>query len=379
MAKNTQCMIYLRREGFELYIIDTAQVLFFPFSPQAVHSLEILDSKVLSEELTKFLTDNQIPKVEGVILLSEGVIFHKIFPVEKTPENDALVKAFIEEIPVDVHNMVSGDYVLQDGRHVFGVNSCLYANVKEGFEKNASQITAVFPGFLLGIIPQEGAFGQQASLSFDIYPTIADFARKSKVENLLLKEPTPKEVKKVEAKTKTPMNEKQKTIAVGAFVAVAVLILVFVIWNSFRPQPKKKPAATASTPPSTQQVQSATTTAPEAQAAVASSIPSQQQSDSNDTFLPMKKELSVQINNASGVSGQAAKVKDALTALGFSKFQLGNENTATLTETQIIFAPTIPEKVREEVTAAVLKNFTTANATESDKLTDFDIVITTVK
>lgn len=72
-----------------------------------------------------------------------------------------------------------------------------------------------------------------------------------------------------------------------------------------------------------------------------------------------KKEIKIEIQNGSGTPGDAAFVRDKLTALGFAKFEVGNASNQDNKVTQIAFSSTVPGEIKMEIQKELEKNYQT--------------------
>ena len=91
-----------------------------------------------------------------------------------------------------------------------------------------------------------------------------------------------------------------------------------------------------------------------------------------------KKDIKIQILNASGISGQAAKLRNLLKNIGFANIEIGNFNGEDQKDTTIIYSAQVPKVIQNEITKEIgrnLTNVTTSKATDSANL-KFDVLIT---
>lgn len=72
-----------------------------------------------------------------------------------------------------------------------------------------------------------------------------------------------------------------------------------------------------------------------------------------------KSKIKIEIQNGSGAPGDAAFVRDRLTALGFSQFEVGNATSQDNKITQVAFASTVPDGVKTEIKSELEKNYQT--------------------
>ena len=89
-----------------------------------------------------------------------------------------------------------------------------------------------------------------------------------------------------------------------------------------------------------------------------------------------KTKIKIQVQNGTGITGEAAYLQTQLKDLGYTNISVGNSAQQNLTATQVSFASTLPSTVVTEMTAklnSIYQSVTTITSTS----TAFDIVITT--
>lgn len=63
-----------------------------------------------------------------------------------------------------------------------------------------------------------------------------------------------------------------------------------------------------------------------------------------------KTEISFEIQNGTGINGEAAYLRDLLKSLGYSNFKIGNAATTDNVTTSLTFAKSVPQTVQTEIT-----------------------------
>lgn len=79
-----------------------------------------------------------------------------------------------------------------------------------------------------------------------------------------------------------------------------------------------------------------------------------------------KSKVAVEIQNGTGISGEAAYLRDALKALGYSDFKLGNAATSDNVTTTVTYKSTVAQSVQDEVSEklnALYKEVTVKSST----------------
>jgi hypothetical protein len=89
-----------------------------------------------------------------------------------------------------------------------------------------------------------------------------------------------------------------------------------------------------------------------------------------------KSKYKIQIQNGTGITGEAAYLEGILKGLGYTNITVGNAATQSAVDTQVSFSSTVPSNVVTEVTTkleSIYQSVKTVNSTS----TTYDIVIIT--
>lgn len=81
---------------------------------------------------------------------------------------------------------------------------------------------------------------------------------------------------------------------------------------------------------------------------------------------PVKKEeVSIEIQNGTGITGEAKLLQDKLKALGYSDITVGNASSTDNTETTVTFLKTLSQTVQDEIKKELEKTYKTVNVKTS--------------
>ncbi len=89
-----------------------------------------------------------------------------------------------------------------------------------------------------------------------------------------------------------------------------------------------------------------------------------------------KTKVKIQVQNGTGINGEAAYLQTQLKDLGYTNIAVGNSTQQNLTATQVSFAGTLSGSVVTEITAKLNSLYQSVTTTTSASTT-YDIVITT--
>ena len=165
------------------------------------------------------------------------------------------------------------------------------------------------------------------------------------------------------------VNQPKKSGGAKTLLIVGILILVgilgFVIYKS-----ASKSANTITTEPTpfdnltapSTQDQSVSIATPEPTSTPAASV--------------KKADIKVQVQNGTGIAGEAAYLQTQLEGLGYTNIKVGNAATSGATDTTVTFSSSLDSGVVSEITQklkSIYQNVTTTNSTT----VTFDVVVVT--
>ena len=90
-----------------------------------------------------------------------------------------------------------------------------------------------------------------------------------------------------------------------------------------------------------------------------------------------KKDISIEVQNGTGVAGEAGFLQKELEKLGFTEIEVGNATTQDATTTTVTYASTVNDEVKDEVTTMLKSVYKTVETKSSSSLKDSDILIVT--
>lgn len=104
------------------------------------------------------------------------------------------------------------------------------------------------------------------------------------------------------------------------------------------------------------------------------------ESSSTPTATPVpssdKSKIDVQVQNGTGITGEAAYLQTQLKNLGYTSIKVGNASSTGVTATTVTFAKTVPGTIVDEITAKlqdIYQSVTTKTVTTST----YDVVVVT--
>jgi hypothetical protein len=361
-------IIFIDRNKFDFIGSNIPTTASFPFQPTVVRDIEVLNIEELQKQVKTFIDTHKIKPTNIAIVLSPTVIFDKDIPPETKPEQqETIVKQFIDNVPFN--NKVYKLFTIGKATKLAATNSELFEVIKEVFEDNKFTVDAIAPSFLVA----PNVIGLTADTSRAIFGKFNDLRNNGfpLVKDIPLAAPEEIPVEHTNGNTAKPKSNRT-FLLLGIFVLL--LGILFAVLLYMRSTQKPTPAL--------QQTTDATQTAPQAQTTTDNTAqPTIVSSPTSTIAIPTVRveTLRVQILNGSGVVGQAEQVKTELEKLGLRNIQTGNAPNITLSRTLIVFTPSVPADLRQNIMQQVEQFTKTSVSSQENSNATFDIVITTSK
>lgn len=311
--KKSKLLLYVNRQKLIFASTNFPNPFTLEFPANTAKDLEIIDPDYFGSTLVNFLKLHDILPSEALLILSPEVYFHKSLSLSVDPsEKQKQIESFTDTIPFK--NLFVKDYYLKNQNYLVAINKFFYEPILRSLKDNGFIITSIIPEVILDLFDIKLADFLPKDVK-DIYSQNKSFKDYSMLPVLdIQKISTIQVVKFKEDKTKT-------IILVVIFV---ILLLVFISLKLFLPKffklPKPVPKKTVATP--TVKVVPTFTPTP--------------------TINYLKSEdLKIKIVNSSGVSNQAAKIKQSLTLLEYKQIDTASAPIITANKNQISFSPDV--------------------------------------
>ncbi len=389
-SRKTYVVLYLKSSSLEFYDTESGETRIFDFPETVIKNAKVKNQEAFEVLLSQFMGKAGYTKRAGLVILGEDVLYEKKIAIEDKERIDEL----LEDSSIDKEQRVYKVLKTSQDAYIVATNRELYESVVTVLSDIGWDVHLVVPVTLFVGTEKKEGFSQE-----ELKKIIKNISL-LKVGNFLdkdIKKDTPKvskkeeeevdKEKKKEEKKKNKKEEKEvsssKESSVSAedvfgvdekkgFPKKYILILVFAIFMlifgfafllmraGYFSLPTGNPLAKPTPTPTLAPTQTPTPT----------SLPSEDKVD--------KKGMAVQIFNGTGTPGQALKVKNALTAIGFETINTGNSDTTDATNALVVFSAKVGSTTREEVTKVLQKIFESV-VIEGEENADFDIKITTGK
>ncbi|MBX4205737.1 LytR C-terminal domain-containing protein [Candidatus Microgenomates bacterium] len=116
---------------------------------------------------------------------------------------------------------------------------------------------------------------------------------------------------------------------------------------------------------------------PEPTTFVEETLPTETPSSTSSPKPADKSKVSIEVQNGTGIPGEAGFLQDDLKKLGYTKITVGNAETQDATTTTIVFGSTVSSDVKDELTNELKTLYKSVETKTSSTLTKTDILITT--
>ena len=331
-------IISVSRAGLSMCGAGINGLLKMPFGAEVVKDLNVVGLAELAAQIKAFVETNKIAPTDLVVVLDGETYFEKQVAGKTDDQMAVEVQEFVDSVPLASPS--SKIFKVGDKYHVVVINRRLYESVRTAFEALGFAVKAVVPEMVLGSVGVGSVFDANACrliLKKMAYVMENSFVGVTHVE-----------------RDDSWVNKNKKTavaLAVGA-ILVAVAGVGLIVWQTAQARQAAVARAKARLVRTAQ--------------AVPSPVPTPTVSATASAKLS---DLSVRIVNASGVAGEAQKVKENLVQIGFSSdIEVGT--LAMADKTLTVFSLRVSQEDRKKVMAIV------GGSSQENTQTQFDVLIT---
>lgn len=370
----TATILFLHKDSLFL-LSEELQPEKLLFPQDLVVDMVIKDKKLFSESLETFLSTVKIPSGTITIFLGKDVVSDKLIPFTSKEEIKVQAEAFFSSLPVSTESIAKK--TLSNSKEVYCVaaNKEFYETIAEVFMTHGWKVDHVVP---VTFFTKDEEVSNEKLISFlkksDMIELI-DFleenplhSEKKKVEEfsgfteevITSEEPKPQMSASSSGEDffkdlRDPVSpSKKNNLQFFGLIFFVTLLLAFgvLFLMQYGPHLMSKMSPTP-TP---------------------TSVPTQVPTPTI-AFI-QKADMKIQIQNGTGTPGQAKKVGDALSKLGYQNITTANASNTNATQTTVTVLPTVSPDVRTEIKTALSKLFTQVTLQESPQ-GDYQVVIVT--
>lgn len=350
MQKKQSGVVYVDRNGFSLYEKTLPKIFAFPFHPNTVTNLDILDKELLGNQINQFITLNKIKPTTLIMILSTGVLFEKILPEIDEQQKLDEVKKFLENMPFE--NVSTITYKLEKGYRIIAMNRDLHDVIKHAFETDGFTIGAVIPVFSLG-----NDIDLSRGINEEIGKRILKKFDSVRPENYVLHRDEGEEMEKNRIVT---FGKKNKRLSV-LLIIFAILFLILAAFVIFTFQGEKK-----TTTQEVHKTPSATPVPPTPTVIQTEPVGSESASLIGAT--------TIQIFYKAGNLKSATDLRDKLQELGYQHIELASSQSTSLANTLVVFSTNVAKNIQQTITSE-LESLYGAITARANPDTLFDVTI----
>jgi len=323
MKPASKFIIFLERQKLTLAGTDLAAPLILEFPTSIVQDIDVIDIESFNLLLGSFVETSKITPEDILLVVSPDIYYEKnvALPVDPT-ERQNQIDLFLQTVPFK--NLIYKDYSLGNQPRLITLNKNFYEPIARFFEKSAFNIVAIMPLFVL----------EHFQLPFGTFlpKEVKDIFSKYKLIEPYSFMNTEDIDKIVTTELHRPKEEVTKTtyILIGVFclLFVVLLVYIFVLPRLYKPPVPKNVAPLGPSPTS-------------AVADIVTPTPT--------IFYFSQENLRIKVINSSGVSNQAAKIKQSLATAGFLKIETLSATVVTASKNQINFSASVSPESRQNI------------------------------
>lgn len=248
LNKRSQSLIFLNRQQLVFTGKSFKSPLTLDLPQRVVNDLEIMDYEAFDNLVAGWLTQNQIPPGETVVVFSPSVYYQKDLPIVADATQKATqIDSFLDLIPFK--NIYSKEYPAAGKIKLIALNRDFYEPILRILKKNSFEPIALVPAFVLESlkISLQEFSAREVGQVYSSLKQLSSFSliNSTELDKLLT--------------TKSPLHPEDKArmtvlLVVFALLWVVLLAYIFVYPRLFKPKKSNlivpPPAAIATAAPS---------------------------------------------------------------------------------------------------------------------------------
>lgn len=330
-VKKEPALLYLGRFQADYFAEGATQSIRFPFHPEVVRDLEVVNPQALSEQIKAWVTQFNIAPATLTILLADDLLFSKTITLADPKSREDAIHTFIDAVPFEETSYVQVPF--QGSVTVSVANKGYFDAFKEAFEILGFSVELILPAFFLNKEVNLAKSLDVASLTLALKKA-GTYRQYSMLSQPLLTPATTS----VQVTAKTPSEKKRLIVLVGVFgVLIVILIMVYAMSQNSNPVP-----AQTNTQPSLPPV--------------AAEVPDPQ-AEMIDTM---------RIIYQPGMVDRVDEIIAGLQSAGVTEISSESATIATTSASVIFFAPTVSEGTRGVLLSEIQKIIPTLTVGEGD-------------
>ncbi|MEK7517629.1 MAG: hypothetical protein AAB583_03700 [Patescibacteria group bacterium] len=230
-SKNNPVVLLLDRSGFSLFQGTLVNILKFPFTPDTVANLEVVNKDQLFTLISSFIDKNRIYPSIIIVVLADAVVYEKDFSKVASSSNQKTldfadkeqqqieIQNFLQKVPFE--EILAKVIKTEAMTRLVAANKDLIFSTTDPFAKKGFLVEAIVPAFL---------YGQNANFANGLTPDIARLVLKKqellKVANLLIdqQETAISQGPDENEKGKEPKRNLMPLILIAIFIVLLIVL-----------------------------------------------------------------------------------------------------------------------------------------------------------
>lgn len=371
-------IVYLDKNGFDLYTPTQKSCIRFTFSKEIFQDMEVMNVDTFMVAITTFITKYTIPPSPVVILISEILLFIKdirtIVPSSKdaqipSQEISAIgqqqqIQQFLDTIPFEF--IESKTFLIEGGLRIVATNKTLLDIIKIAFEEEKSVVKAIVPAFLIVTENEgEGLTDEVIAMTISNIEALKQESFAIHPEEIIIS--TPEEKKK----EFLSLPKKQNKLYAYISIFIALLGILGVMFKTMTNTALREETQKQIIPSNNQIAGIIPTSMPTQIPTVAIPINSYIASTSA-SINRATIHIQIEISETTAIQGQL--IKNKLLEKGYTNVIIANTAPTITEKTLVMFSSTIDSSIQPEIISVINNIFTNFSPQQSTQ-TRFDIII----
>ncbi len=223
-------VLWLTRQGFQLYINGKQSLLTLGFSPESVKYFDVLDEDKFLSQLELFVTQNNLSGLETYFIIAPDALLEKEF----VNGHEDLVDQFIEVAPYEL--VFTKKKFMEKSVRVSCFNAIFYQLIESVWIKYGNQIKLVLP------------YSSVGQTRFDLQTAVSILKKVDSLKNESMVSDQENEAGEMLATNNKPKSPEKSTLPIILPVfLILIAVLIFMIFNSLK-SPAPQPQLNSPTP-----------------------------------------------------------------------------------------------------------------------------------
>ena len=369
-------LLLLKRHSLEIYYKNSDKVMEIPFHSSAVRHLEVVSRDEVVKTLVEAFKSASLGRQTAVIALSDQIVFERLISQKNSQDPQKELARFYADVPLDETHIAKKIIPLKGAVLALSANRQLYQLVVEVAHEFEWKIKAVIPMTPFAKVAEDIQLTpeqvSQILKADDIFKEDNFLSESVLAVEIPSKKVKQEENEKEEGESGDEERRSRSSPIVASVIALFLLSLIAgsLLYYKIIALPFNLPwispiPVASSVPEATESAQ----TAPVESSASANTQEASVSAEFN------RSEIRIHVLNGSGISAQAAVVKEKLAEIGYENVITGNIEASEASGSSIIYSENLEESVKDEINKLMDSLVEGITKTE-EAINEFNAVIT---